>query len=475
MSPIILFCLLGSALGFQQPLHGESISYITAQGAAATIEWPENHEIRNVLQGTMFSPGAAGGSSFTGIHEQHTQSHRVKFDVERSADAVYYLFVNEEEYRFPVYSRGSYVVKKGTDGVFRQVKIFLGSDQGNYLRVFPDGTRSRIDAYLFERKLYGNVVVPLPFERVLTESFAELVRLTGRIIDWNLLAPRTDDPGYARLGTTAAAIRKMLPRLRDADDGAMDADGVFVTIADGKPQPSPGGFNCSGFAKWVADGVLRAAVGRLFSIEELAARHPGYRGNRWSEPLEHVRDPYFGLDWTRNIAVGLEHAGFGEDPQRQGRPGDDPEARTAAGRSGQGRPGDDPEARTAAGPQRQGRQAVDPEAMDVREVPFARYVEDVGYTAADLPIVLYYLAVTEPGWFYLASVNKEFGADPRLRQHTNVAVLLPYFTAGGRFVVNVFETNREHDFSSFLSYNKEFDLHLVRIRARDTFELPGIE
>lgn len=457
MSPIILFCLLGSALGFQQPLHGESISYITAQGAAATIEWPENHEIRNVLQGTMFSPGAAGGSSFTGIHEQQTQSHRVKFDVERSADAVYYLFVNEEEYRFPVYSRGSYVVKKGTDGVFRQVKIFLGSDQGNYLRVFPDGTRSRIDAYLFERKLYGNVVVPLPFERVLTESFAELVRLTGRIIDWNLLAPRTDDPGYARLGTTAAAIRKMLPRLRDADDGAMDADGVFVTIADGKPQPSPGGFNCSGFAKWVADGVLRAAVGRLFSIEELAARHPGYRGNRWSEPLEHVRDPYFGLDWTRNIAVGLEHAGFGEDPQRQGRPGDDPEARTAAG------------------PQRQGRQAVDPEAMDVREVPFARYVEDVGYTAADLPIVLYYLAVTEPGWFYLASVNKEFGADPRLRQHTHVAVLLPYFTAGGRFVVNVFETNREHDFSSFLSYNKEFDLHLVRIRARDTFELPGIE
>jgi hypothetical protein len=457
VSPIILFCLLGSALGFQQPLHGESISYITAQGAAATIEWPENHEIRNVLQGTMFSPGAAGGSSFTGIHEQHTQSHRVKFDVERSADAVYYLFVNEEEYRFPVYSRGSYVVKKGTDGVFRQVKIFLGSDQGNYLRVFPDGTRSRIDAYLFERKLYGNVVVPLPFERVLTESFAELVRLTGRIIDWNLLAPRTDDPGYARLGTTAAAIRKMLPRLRDADDGAMDADGVFVTIADGKPQPSPGGFNCSGFAKWVADGVLRAAVGRLFSIEELAARHPGYRGNRWSEPLEHVRDPYFGLDWTRNIAVGLEHAGFGEDPQRQGRPGDDPEARTAAG------------------PQRQGRQAVDPEAMDVREGPFARYVEDVGYTAADLPIVLYYLAVTEPGWFYLASVNKEFGADPRLRQHTHVAVLLPYFTAGGRFVVNVFETNREHDFSSFLSYNKEFDLHLVRIRARDTFELPGIE
>lgn len=456
MRPIILLSLFCSALVVHQPLHGESISYMTAQGAAGTIEWPENREIRNVLEETVFSPGAASGDSFSGIYEQHTQSHRVKFEVERGADVVYYLFVNEEAYRFPVYSRGSYVVKKGTDGIFRQVKIFLGTDPGNFLRVFPDGDRSRIDAYLFERKLYGDVVIPLPFERVLTDPFSELVRLTGRLIDWNLLAPGTDDPGYARLGAMADAVRKMLPRLRDADDGAMDADGAFVKIADGMPQPVPGGFNCSGFAKWIADGMLQAVVGRLFSIEELSARHTGYRGNRWSEPLERVRDPYFGLDWTRNIAVGLYHAGFGSGLQRQGLNDAGPEARTAEGRSGQGRPGDDPE------------------AMDVREVPFARYVEDVGYAADDLPLVMYYLAVTEPGWFYLASVNKEFGADPRLRQHTHVAVLLPYFTAEGRFVVNVFETNREHDFSSFLSYNREFDLHLVRIQARDLFELPSI-
>ena len=57
-------------------------------------------------------------------------------------------------------------------------------------------------------------------------------------------------------------------------------------------------------------GVKQFAPVRLSGMEigELKARNLDTRGNRWSAAFETERDPYFGLDWTRNMAVALARA-----------------------------------------------------------------------------------------------------------------------------------------------------------------------
>ncbi|MFA7565651.1 MAG: hypothetical protein WCY01_01390, partial [Alkalispirochaeta sp.] len=107
--------------------------------------------------------------------------------------------------------------------------------------------------------------------------------------------------------------------------------------------------------------------------------------------------------------------------------------------------------------------------------PFARYVEDVGYRVESLSAVLYWLARNEPGTFYLGSVNRLFGSDPVLRQHTHVVVLFPWFDESGRFQVSVMERNVETSLSSLEKrYGKDY-IHLVRVRGNPRFEPPRFQ
>jgi hypothetical protein len=116
-----------------------------------------------------------------------------------------------------------------------------------------------------------------------------------------------------------------------------------------------------------------------------------------------------------------------------------------------------------------------PESADVRSVSGFQYLEDVGYAVHDLGAVLYNLAVSEPGHFYIGSVNTQFGTAPVLRQHVHIAVFFPYFDEFGRFVVDVMERNVETSLESLEKrYPKDF-VHLVRVRADSRFRPPKIE
>jgi hypothetical protein len=211
----------------------------------------------------------------------------------------------------------------------------------------------------------------------------------------------------------------------------MDEDGNLVLIESLRLQDQQAGFNCSGFAKWIVDGLHEPLYGSYLSIGELKTKHLSRRGHRWSDPLEDERDPYFGLDWTRNLATAML--------------------------SGE-----------------QGETGVDPEAADVRSVAYNEYVEDIGFPVARLPQILYLLAVHEPGHFYIGSLNREFGSDPPLNQHVHVAVLFPYFDDRGRFVVDVMERNVETSLQSLDRRYHDDSIHLVRVRADRSYTPPVI-
>ena len=391
---------------------------------------PEHYEIRRELREVLFAPLNELDGVPNAIYRQDGHIQRVRFERRNDREALYVLFLNEEQAKFPLHGRGSYIIKRSArNGHFQQIKIFLTGDAGYYARIFPHPQHATMDIYLAEERVYHQVPLPMAFEAVLLAPFAEIVRLTTRVVEWDLLLPDVDTGDYRHTRFMVTSIRQQLPALPDAEDGAMDRHGNLVRI-DGLPR-SRGlpGFNCSGFAKWVADGLYFPATGRYLDIARLSRKHLRLRGTRWSRPNEQERDPYFGLDWTRNIAAALHELEYGYA-------------------------------------------AHTPEANDVRDVPFAHYVEDVGYPVTELERILYVLALREPGNFYFGSINGDWGSAPVLRQHFHVVALFPYFDADGNFHVALLERNVETNLDSLRRRYPRANVHLVRARADSDFAPP---
>jgi len=396
---------------------------------------PENFEARRGMRETIVAPRREVMRSRQQVVSQVVGAPRVRYEVRQQHGHFYLLFTNEQSGDFALYNRGSYIIKRRlNDGAFVQVKVFYRSDPGFFVRIFPDGERTVMDLYVAGERTYENVVLPASLGDILLEPFASVQRMSGDIVDWDSLYRRYPLGEYASIRAMVAEARRELPHLPDAEDGAMDENGNLVFIESLVLQDQLPGFNCSGFAKWVCDGLFQPATGSFLDIDELKEKHLDLRGHQWSRLHEDDRDPYFGLDWSRNLARHL----------------------------------------AAVSPRGRLEELPHPEALDVRQVPFSRYVEDVGYPVSELRRILYFLALREPGTFYIASLNREFGSEPSLRQHVHVAVLFPYFDVDGRFQATVLERNVESSVESLERRYADDYIHLVRVEARSDFAPPRI-
>ena len=388
----------------------------------------DNTDTRISMKDIIFASSHEAMSAPQLVFDAEKNGPRVMFRTEKQQDAFYLLFLNEEDYKFPVYSAGSYVIKRNQgDGKFVQVKIFFRSDPDCFVRVFPFGDRSRMDVYLYGFPVYRNINLPFTFEAALTKPFSTIADVTAKAVAWNYLFP-AQDAGYSLAREFSASLRGLLSTLRDADDGAMDEDGGFVYIETDKPMEEPG-FNCSGFAKWVVDSFYKPLTGRLIALSLLKEKHEELRGNRWSERHEDDRDPYFGLDWNRNLAAVLEET-------------------------------------------RHNRPVSDPEHFDLRSLPFFSYMEDVGYAVKDLKPVLYLAALLKPGYMFLGSVNSRYGSGPSLQQHFHVAVFIPYLNEDGSFQADVYERSVSSSVEALVSRYPHDFIHLVALPITGEFSFP---
>ena len=401
---------------------------------------PDNAWARQQLAEALVEPLAQLGKDDERVLRQVVAPQEVRFRVMREAGSVYLVFQNRVGKSWPDTAPGNVIIRRDLrGGGVDQVKLFLANDPLLFLRVTKAGSGSLLSVFFRDNQtpLYRDLPIPLPIERVALTPLATLMKITDTRVVWNLFLNRPEASFYVDSLSMVRAIRGALPYLPDADDGAMDAKGNMVKISGVTATGTPG-FNCSGFAKWVADGMFRPLTartegqGRYLDIETLSQRQLSLRSDPASDPFEESRDPWFGLDWTRNIARELAVARLG----------------VASGAD---------------------------EAQDVRKVPFLEYTEDRGYPSAELEKLLYLLAVKEPGNFYLAAVNGDFGNRPVLWQYYHIVVLFPAFDEAGRFRCAVFERNNETSLASLQKrYPKEF-MHLVRIRASGDFELPRIK
>ncbi len=311
------------------------------------------------------------------------------------------------------------------------MKIFVQDGPGTYLRLFPQGERTFMDVYLFGEPFQTGVTLPVSFDRLLTASLSSIMEWSASVVSWPLVLAPVPGPADRRIGEMVQVLTSRLPGLRDMDDGAMDGAGRMVYIASGAPA-GKGGFNCSGFAKWVVDSFYAPLVGKTMEIGPLKSRNAA-RDNAWSARFEEELDPYFGLDWSRGLARAVAQARTGVAPTD--------------------------------------------EQIDVRDSDRVPYIKDIGYPVPKLQYLLYFLARRDPGIFYVGSVNAPSRlavseGTPTLRQHHHVIVLFPYFDAAGVFQVAVMERNKRTSLPSLTRrYGSEY-VHLVRIDSAGPFEPP---
>ncbi|MDR1148502.1 MAG: hypothetical protein LBK66_07715 [Spirochaetaceae bacterium] len=336
---------------------------------------------------------------------------------------------------FPGWAQGSWVITRNTgNGRLTRARFFPRSDPYTYIQFRPlDENRGLLDVVAYDAYIAQSVIMPLNLERIITIPLQDTLDAANRQDILRYFEPHLEN--YANVRELISHIRQFLPKLSFADDGAINEDGSYVFISTLQPQTANPGLNCSGFAKWLIDGLLAPVTGKRLSISALKQPY-GTRGSSFTAPYEASRDPFFGLDWIRNLAAAvnstLKSPAFGVLDE-----------------------------------------------IEVKESPFSQiilrsgrtsrisystgFLPDAGFDIKDLRALLFTLAINEPGTIYLGAVNNELPPKPRMRQYFHIAALFPYFDEHGTFHILVFESASETRFNSFIARYPNHYINLVRI------------
>jgi hypothetical protein len=389
------------------------------------------------------------GGSRIQVRTETSQQNRDEFAI---------VLAREQNGAYPGWAQGSWVLTRRRDNnpAGSRIRIFLRSDYNVYVQFRPfSNEKSLMDVVIYDSYLIRALPIPVPLERLYVMPVEDALNLAGDRFPRRYFDP---EPGaYRDSRAFVSAVRSRLNELTFLDDGAMDENGQFVFINTLQAQNNrfgnsqvKGGVNCSGFAKWIVDGILRPLTGERLPIAPLKAPF-GVRGTPFTELWEEQRDPFFGLDWIRNLASiagsTLLSPAYGALEEIEVRDCPFPQVilRQSSGSTVNNYPG---------------------------------YLLNAGFGIAGLHPLLYTLAINEPGRIYLVAVNKEIAAPvtpdnprglPIIRQYYHIAVLVPYFNERGVFQVTVFESAEETSFNAFKNrYPGQF-VNLVRIPIDGSF------
>ncbi len=406
----------------------------------ATTALIESDSVRRAIAAEWLDDGINGVMALK--ETRYTDRYLFRFTVFQKKDATGgFLAVTVRPDDSPTV-RGTWVLfRRLADGQADSIRIYPSDDSELYVRLRPSGDvdkgRTLVDLVIRGVDAHTGVPLGVPFHRLYGASFASIMEITSASMPWNLLAGAHRPSIESE--TAVSAIREGLKTLVYLDDGAFDERGQPVLIETGKPQDTKailsarpkdrpsgdiyGGVNCSGFAKWIVDGIVRPRVGGGLKIGPLKDPTP-VPESLFVDPYVDERDVFFALNWTRNLAAAIVSLDSG---------------------------------RTVSSAEAGVDVTIDP----LSGIP--PYQVNVGYRASALAPLLYYLAVTEPGHFYLGAVSRERG-EPPLRQYHHVAAFFPYFAQDGRFTVAVFESAVETTIESFTARNADAFVNLVRVR-----------
>ncbi|MCL2211394.1 MAG: hypothetical protein FWB95_05680 [Treponema sp.] len=350
---------------------------------------------------------------------------------------------------FPGWAQGSWMITRRKDtGAGTLIRFFPRSDQNTHIQFKPfDREKSQMDVVIYGAYISRSIPVAVPFERIYTMQLNDILSLVESKHPLHYF--EVQPYNYTDSRKMIEQIRSRMGALRFADDGAIDENGNYVFIETLQAQsPNRPGLNCSGFSKWLIDGLLRPVTGNRLAIEPLKAPF-GVRGSSFTVNWEERRDVFFGLDWIRNLAAEangtLRSASYRDLAEFEIRVNNFSslivnENRTFVANS------------------------------------YPGFLPEAGYGIQGLHPLLYTLAIDEPYSFYLAAVSTEISTPssvrgtPRLRQYYHIAALIPYFDEYGNFRIVVFESAAETSFNAFRNRYPGHHVNLVKIPVSDRFD-----
>lgn len=323
------------------------------------------------------------------------------------------------------------------------IEVYPLEDPSIILTLRPGtGVKSLLDLSIYGLNARKGVPFGMSFSSLLTAPVSSVAALTERTVPWDLVF--VDTLRYGNVASGVLKIREGLRTLVYLEDGAFDETGEPVYIKTGAAQDPKavlnaaepgrdltmirGGVNCSGFTKWIVDGIIRPTAGSGTFISALK-RWSSAPETGFTERYRETNDVFFALDWTRNLAAAVVSldAGYTVFPSDAG--------------------------------------------IDVTVEPFSGasgYETDVGYPVRELMPMLYYLAAKEGGHWYLGALSRERGergnaVNPLLRYYHHAAAFFPWFDEAGRFHVAVFENAEETPAEVFTERNRDAWIFLTRV------------
>lgn len=406
----------------------------------------ENYEVRYALRTSVKGRYKAHPIQKT-LYNQLV-GPKVRVLVRRSGSLYYWIFVNQQYGKFPVTGRGSYIIKKSlVTNKIEQIKVYVENGEESYIRLYSKGSvSSGLDFYLYGIALYSGITVPVPLAQLASMPLSSVITLTQGRVRWSAILPNIQK--YApKQGSSESYVAGMAQKIRQAlplgthNDGAQDAKGQFVYISNNHLQESNWGFNCSGFVKWIVDGIYQGLIAnrgtaktqpQYLPIAPLRERLFSDRPeNAWNHTYEFKRDPFFGLDWARNLAYAIA------------------KKRTSS-------------------------EQYSKTDFDVRNLVGLRRSGDRGYSAENLMPALYLSAIKNPNFFFIGEISGYFGQKPRLLQYYHEIAFFPYFDQHGDFHVYMAETGVSTKLSNLYGrYGKNFYVNLIRIQAPKSYTPPA--
>ena len=352
---------------------------------------------------------------------------------------------------FPKGGRGSWVLRRSKKtGLPVEIQWHFSQDADVFLVLRPNGKKSAADLAVFGSFAAKGVPLGVPFDRLYAASFVDVQKWTSRTLPWDEVTPSVGL--HSETLVMAGTIKDNLPSMVFADNVCYDERGKLVPIMKDEPLVLKGKddetiqmeegvhyLSGAGFLKWIIDGIVEPTLGRGTRIDDITNETVQIDSVGKIGVMSQEWNLMFTLDWCRNLAA---------------------EAYSARSRRKE-------DFRTAG--------------LDVTQNYFASdvsggklsgssgYVRNTGYAMERLKSVLYVLAATEPGWFYLGAVRQSSYIKPEEFVFNNCAVFFPYFDGDGKFGCFVFEQCEQVPLEDFAQKYKGAFVHLERVKATDAF------
>lgn len=320
---------------------------------------------------------------------------------------------------WPENGQGSWVLYRDAQtGNSLRVRYYFMPDPQVYVQFFKGFEKSFGEFSIFGALVASRVPVAVLLEYFYTASFEDVQYITRHTLPWNYA--NVYEQVYDDTMQMVGVIRSLLPVFRQA--------GMFVSTT--------GQFD---FLKWIVDGLIKPITGGILFDEPL-------RQNTLNSSVNAIpaSDAYKSFDYIRNLAAAAISA------------------RTSVSYH------------------------YNTSGADVKTEPFSLYTDadgvlqragfilNSGYVIDMLKPLLYVLAVTEPGRFFLGAIRENIpstagGKIPEQQMYNRAVAFFPWFDSEGHLQIAVFEDGSEFTYNQFLERYPNSFVHLVRIKASMEF------